>query len=600
MRSRFIKQLAIFFKNILVAKTMSGITTFGVEWETNLLAINVTGAPLREKVPYILRNKNRDAKNKYSLEGAHAPRPRAGQSDKSEEYKHMTKGCIYALEFIFGVFNTIDEFQKALLEFHRVVDDSLCQDQPSLEIDQEDGQIQNSYIVHAIDYLEPRALMNVYTDCSLQTIKPNGPGLGIYFANQCPIAGRGQLTIGLDFVSTGQLLTWMVRSGLLPSNLPLSRKQNFRDSGFKMASHFLYNVMADPPADPIVSVLCYWTVYPIITLFRYRQIGKEKEEIKERARVRGEKVPVLRELEYFKALLPLKGRSNLTCLVEQLSPEKRVAFDAWYNANHAFLTKFFPKVRGYKFSQSYPDDNIDEKYIYSADIHPGDTGVSNIKIQGDRINFTTMHNGVQQVMLSKQKVVSGEFMVWSGRLAPLKAVASSDQSTLVFKGAGNPAFESADVNEWCIGPPEGMATYNVVEVRELDKFYQAPGAAVGATPIPRLQVETLYDIIRNVYLNLQQITTANPDGVQLRLSVGDYNRYVALYALQDPKTVAGKIVGAMELAIEDYTQVMRGGNFDLDMQELLDGLDSDGLDSDGDVEWDGEIDLDALLAGLDD
>lgn len=571
---------------------MSGIITFGVEWETKLLSINMNNAKLREKVAYTLRNTNRDPKNKYSLEAAHAPRHRKGELDKSAEYTHMTRGCIYALEFIFGVFDTIDQFEQAMQEFYRVINLSLCKDQPSLEIEQENGEIQNSYIVEAIDYRGPIILKNAYTDCSLQTLKPHGPGLGIYFANQCPIIGRGQLTIGLDFDSTGRLLTWMVHSQLLPSNLELSGKQNFRDSGFKMASHFLYNVMASPPPDPIVSVLCYWTVYPIINLFRSRQIAKEKEEIKAKARAEGKEVPVLREIEYLKALLPLKGRSNLTCLAQQLLPEQRMAFEAWYNANRAFLTNFFPIVQGYKFLQSYPDDNIDEKYIYSAEIQPGDTGVINIEI-GDRITFTTMHGGVMSTEL-KQKVIRTEFMVWTGRLAPLKAVASSDGSTLVFKGAGNPAFDSADVNEWCIGPYEGRTTYNIVEVRELDKFYQEPGAALGATRIPRLEVGNLYNVIRNVCLNLQQITTTG--GVNLHLSLDDYNNYLALYAQQDHKTVAGRVVGAMKMATEEYTRAMQGGDLDHEMQELMDGLDSD-------IDWnaiDDDIDFDAVLAGLGD
>jgi hypothetical protein len=576
---------------------MSGIITFGVEWETKLLSINMNGAKLREKVAYTLRNGNRDPKNKYSLEAAHAPRPRKGVPDKSAEYTHMTRGCIYALEFIFGVFDTMDQFEQAIQEFYRVINDSLCQDQPRLEIEQENGEIQNSYIVEAIDYRGPIILKNAYTDCSLQTVKPHGPGLGIYFGNQCPIIGRGQLTIGLDLNSTGQLLTWMVRSPLLPSNLELSGKQNFRDSGFKMASHFLYNVMASPPQDPIVSVLCYWMVYPIINLFRSRQIAKEKEEIKAKARREGKEVPVLREIEYLKALLPLKGRSNLTCLAQQLLPQQRAVFEAWYNTNRAFLTNFFPIVRGYKFRRSYPEYNIDEKYIYSVDIHPGDTGVSNIQIQGNRINFTMMQGGVPQNMsidLSEQEVVLGEFMVWTGRLAPLKAVASSDGKTLIFQGAGNPAFDSADVNEWWVEPPAGRTTYNIVEVRELDKFYQEPGAALGATRIPQLEVGNLYNVIRNVSLNLQQITTTS--GVQLHLSVDEYNGYLALYAQQDHKTVAGRVVGAMEMAREDYARAMQGGNLDPEMQELMDGLDDD-------IDWnaiDDDIDFDSVLAGLND
>lgn len=46
-----------------------------------------------------------DAKNQYSLEGYHPPRPKAGEPDKTEEYRDITKQCVYVLEFIFSVFN---------------------------------------------------------------------------------------------------------------------------------------------------------------------------------------------------------------------------------------------------------------------------------------------------------------------------------------------------------------------------------------------------------------------------------------------------------------------------------------------------------------
>ncbi len=538
---------------------MSGIITFGVEWETNLLVVNTTGDQLLEKVPYVLGNDNTNAKNQYSLEGYHPPRPRGGQPDRTQEYRAITNQCMYVLEFIFGVFNSVVEFQHAMQEFSHIVNMSLCQAQPGLQITQSNGQIQNSPIVQVMDYPEGR-LENVWTDCSLRTAKPQGPGLGVYFADQCPVAGKGQLTIGLDFVSMGRLLAFMVRSPLMPPGTTLSKKQNFRDSGFKMASHFLYNVMASPPHDPLVSVLCFWMVYPIMNQFRSRQFSGS--------------------LEYFKMLLPLKGRSNFTCLVKQLSPEQQAEFEYWYDSNSAFLAKFFPKVKGYKFLESYPDLNINAKYIYSADIQTGIAGLSDIAIDNDSVTFT--YNGEQKIGQLRLKVVSSEFMVWYGRLAPLRAVSSSDQQTLLFEGVGNPAFESADVNEWCIGPPTEGATYNVVEVRELDKFFRNPGAELGATPIPRLKVETLYDVIGNVLGNLQEITTKQEE-FQLRLSPQDYDQYVRNYLEQDVNTAKTKVVDAMDAAMSEYADTF------LDSELALLG--------DFDAAW-GDDDLDEALREL--
>lgn len=326
--------------------------------------VNTTGDKLLEKVPYVLGNGNTNDNNQYSLEGYHPPRPKGDQPDRTREYMNIvTPRCVNVLEFIFGVFNSIAGFERAMHEFSQVVNASLCQAQPSLQITQSDGKIVDSPIVRVKD--DPDGLSrNMWSDCSLRFSKPQGPGLGVYFADQCPVAGRGQLTIGLDFVSMGRLLAFMVHSPLMLPGSPdvrvFSIKQNFRDSGFKMASHFLYNVMVSPPEDPLVGVLCFWMVYPIMNYFRAGQFD--------------------RELEYFKMLLPLKGRSNFTCLVQQLSVEQQAEFENWYDSNIAFLTKFFPKVKGYKFLDSRPDLNINTKYIYSADIQTEIPGLSDIAI----------------------------------------------------------------------------------------------------------------------------------------------------------------------------------------------------------------------------
>lgn len=521
---------------------MSGIITFGVEWETSLLVVNTTGASFFEKVPYYLGNGNENPYIQYSLEGYHPPRPRANQPDRTQEYENAKAGnrCIYSLEFIFGIFNNPVEFRTSIADFVNIIKANLCTNNPRLDITQADGVIQNCPIVAIVD--NPQ--VPTFSDCTLTRAKPPGPGVGVRFANHCPITGKGQITIGIDFDSTYRLCAYMVRTPLMMDpSMALSKRQNFRDSAFKMTSYFLYHIMGSIPRDPIVQALCFWMVYPIINQYRSMQFKKE--------------------LEYFKMLLPLKGRSNFTCLVDQLSHGQQAEFMQWYNTNYLFLGRFFPKVWGYKFSQSYPDYNIKEKYIYSADVHTSIQGLGDIAAQGDQISFT--YNGVSNTGSLVQPVFYGEFIVWQGRLAPLEAILSPDNSTLIFQGLGNPAFESADVNEWCIGSTPQGSTYNVVEVRELDKFYQD-----GLKPTPRLHTDNLEEITENVLTNLHRITTI--DHGLLEISEQDYEQYVKSYRQFDAiaqeaenakaaregreaeeiNTAQTKIVNAMDAAISAY------------------------------------------------
>lgn len=178
---------------------------------------------------------------------------------------------------------------------------------------------------------------------------------------------------------------------------------------------------------------------------------------------------------------------------------------------------------------------------------------------GDFVTFT--YNGERQNGQLRQRVYVGEFMVWFRKLAPLRAVSSSDNQTLLFQGVGNPAFKSADVNEWCITPP-AEDTYNVVDVRELDKFFKKPGAELGATPLPKLKVETLYQVIGNVLENIQEITTTEEE-FRLRLSPEEYGQYVRQYLNQDVDTARKKIVGAMDAATAEYTDKFLGAEFAL-------------------------------------
>ena len=509
---------------------MTGIISYGVEWETPLLVVNTTHVYLREKVPYVLGNGNRNPKIQYSLEGYH-PRSTLTQPDKEQNYLHaMANNCTMSLEFIFGVFkfnnnNNNAEFRSAMANFIRIIKYNLCTDQPYLEIAQADDTVQ-PYPIVAMVY-DPK--VETYTDCELKTSKPPGNGSGVRFANHCPITGNGQVTIGIDFISTYKLLAYMVNTPLMDPSMELSTKQNFRDSGFKMTSHFLYHVMKDPPTDPLVQVICFWMVYPIINIFRASQFEKK--------------------LDYFKMLLPLKGRSNFTCLVEQLSHDQKAMFEIWYNTNQAFLKKFFPRVSGYRFLQSYPALNISDKYIYSAEIKTEIQGMSDIAIHKDHISY--VYNGHPHSNALTLHVVHGEFMVWYGQLSPMMAFREMDHSPLIFRGVGNPAFDSADVNEWYIKPSVPGTTYNVVEVRELDKFHQNHR---NGTRMPRLNTDNLQENIMDVLTNLHTITTTYKG--PLEISKEEYDQYVASYSRIDPKAVQTKIVNALNNAIEEYKNDM--------------------------------------------
>ena len=529
---------------------MSGIITFGVEWETSLLVANTTGsAHFFEKRPYYLGNRNQNPYLQYSLERYHPPRSRVNQRDKTQDYENAKVGnrCMYSLEFIFGVFHNLDQFSDSIADFFNIIIRTLCTDDPQLEITQADGETQSYPIVAIVD--NPQ--IATHSDCTLKRAKLPDQGVGVRFANHCPITGKGQITIGIDFESTYLLFAYMVHTPLMRDpSMALSKKQNFRDSAFKMTSYFLYHIMGGSlPEDPIVQALCFWMVYPIINYYRSIQFKKD--------------------IEYFKMLLPLKGRSNFTCLVNQLSREQQAQFYQWYNTNYSFLGKFFPKVWGYRFSQSYPDYNINEKYIYSAEVYTS-PGLGNIAVQGNQISFMYNHQSYTRSLL--QPVLLGEFIVWNGRLTQLEANFSPEHSNIIFQGLGNPAFESADVNEWYIEPTLQGSTYNVVEVRELDKFYQN-----GLNFMPKMDTDNLEQVTLNVLTNLGRITTTYNSPLQI--SEQEYEKYVAEYMQFDAivqeaenakarsegreaeeiNTVQTKIVNALAAAVSDYVSDYNGG-----------------------------------------
>ena len=389
---------------------MSGIITFGVEWETNLSVVNDTDALFSEKVPYFLGNGNENRKNQYSLEGYH-PSINDKRAPKPEVYKY----CMYILEFIFGVFNDVGEFSAAMKEFIRVIEQNLCTaEPPKLQITDSQNQVRQHPIVSILDFVKhkPEGLHNVYTDCSLTNHKHVGGeeppnNVGVYFANHCPIDGNPQLTIGVTLESTGRIFSNFINQPLDVSDTKFGNEQNQRDSSFKMASHFLFRVMGATD-DLEVNIVCLEMIYVIVN--RYKEIACGPGII-----------------EYFKMLLPIKPRTNITCLISQLSVPQQQIFDGWYKINQSFLGTYFPKVYGYRFAQDYPAYNISKKFIYSAEILSGIDGVSNIAIVDGNIEYIGYtQNDTQYTIKNTMNMIPGEFLVWYGRIPQLEAVLLRD------------------------------------------------------------------------------------------------------------------------------------------------------------------------------
>ena len=548
---------------------MSSILTFGVEWETKLLVVNHTDAVFSEKVPYLLGNGNTNPKNHYSLEKYYPPRKPKERAAESAVY---TPYCMYALEFIFGVFNNPGEFSAAMKEFIRVIEQNLCTpEQPALQITDRQNQVRQHPIVSIIDFVKhkPEGLHNVYTDCSLTNQKHVGGeeppnNVGVYFANHCPILGRAQVTIGVTLESTGKLFSYLIHEPLSPPDTEFNVIQNFRDSSFKMASNFLFNVM-DATDNPEVNVVCLEMIYAIMNIYRSTKFAKG--------------------VEYFKMLLPIKPRTNITCLISQLSVPQQQIFNQWYEQNELFLGKHFPRVRGYVFGQDYPELNISTKFIYSAEIASRIAGVTDVAIVGDNITFN--NGGNPSTLVKTMIVIPEQLLVWYRVMPKLEAILSPDGNNILFQGIGNPAFTSADVNEWCTAPHDG-STYNILEVRELGKYLGL------GRDVKSIQLGELENVIGRCVTNLDQVCTHTP--FNLKLEPGEYTDYYTEYIQQDPHAQA-KVVDVMVQATGDYHASV--------IEALQEGLDEDaGLggvaESDDEGSMDEDTDLGRLLAESDD
>ena len=533
---------------------MSGILTFGVEWETKLLVVNMkitdkTDTDFSEKVPYVLANRNTNPKNKYSLEQYHPQR----NSERAENENVYSPHCLYSLEFIFGVFNNIDEFRAAITEFTGVINQALCtSDVPMLQITDSQNQIHNHYIVSIMDFPTSGNLENVYTDCSLRTPRhvgglPPPDNVGVYLANQCPIKGNPQITIGVDLRSTGRLFSYLIYQPIYTSDTPFGRKQNFRDSSFKMASHFLFNIMG-ATGDLDVNIVCLEMIYVIMNKYRIEAFDTGR-------------------IEYFKMLLPIKPRTNLTCLISQLSDDQQELFYQWYEYNAHFLSLYFPKVSGYVFGQDYPEHNISKTFIYSADIGSNIPGVTDIAIVGNKITFKTQLGGGSSA--KTMNVIHQQFLVWYGKMPELVAVLSPDKTNILLQGVGNPAFTSTDVNEWCTHPFE-RSTYNILEVRNISMYLGENRNVVSVL------LEDLENTVVTCLKELQRIFTQGGD-LNLQLTSEQYDAYYTQYHNQEAAHAKHKIGDVMDRAIADYM-------VEHTQQDVQEGLEEPDLFADFEIE----------------
>jgi len=514
---------------------MSGIQTFGIEWETKLVVFNPHN-DLISKVPYPLMDGIPEIQ--YSLEEFHpVPYKQVERRVRPEIYNPY---CLFSLEFILGVFTSQEKWNLVCTKFVQLLMSRLCRHfgEPMLPITNANDEVSERMILAIVDYPDDGPVPpdgrsgRIYTDCSLNHLKTQGApppnNIGVRYTNQCPIIGNPQISIGVDLLGTCRLFANEVRSdfiqlppGYNEDQLAYATKQNFRESAFKMTSNFLFNYIkpAGDGTDAKLNTICFEMVLAIVIEFRSRSFDRPD---------------LSTPIDYLKQLFPIKPRTNLSFLMRELDEEQQTSFSKWYRDNHFFLKDYWPLINGYWFRKDYPKLNISKMRIYSDQIESGIEGVKDISIEGDSITYSFKNQNEKIANAMEMQPIQA--LVFHGQVTKIRGIFNHDNSGLIFEGVGHASYDATDINEWA-----HEEQYNILEIRNLSKY---TGENIDIVSIELGQLKNFVDVC---VTNINTICTTG--GVDLALSPEEWEAYINLYRAQ---INASKTEAAMRQLIDDF------------------------------------------------
>ena len=403
------------------------IKTMGLEYETKLLVVGADPSNYFEKISYTLRNNNKTDKNKYSLEGYHS----RNLDIDDAVFEPNTK---YAIEFIYGVFQHLQEAVSCLKHFKNTIKKALEADKPTLEIVNKCGEILELPIVKIDKFKDLSEQNNLYTNCYLNN-NISEPGVAVYWGPHINIFARSQITIGITLETTNKLFAFILSREL--DFINGNRRNNFRILRVQMASYILFHkLFSDPPDDLKVNIICFEIIYIIVNKIHAR---------------------VMKNTEYLKQFISIKPRTNISCLVSQLDKNQQIIFNEWWDENAPFLNNYITKTKGIIFNEDQPENNISKKIIYSYD---------------SLIYYAPMNEEwLQEYKYNDIFSIEEVYVIEGDSLPKLHVKWDEENKVPVFGSSNIPSgFSSLDVLEWYHPLHQEGETYNILEIRELEMF----------------------------------------------------------------------------------------------------------------------------------
>ena len=402
------------------------IKTMGLEYETKLLVVGADPSNYFEKISYTLRNNNETDKNKYSLEGYHS---RNLDIDDAVFEPNTT----YAIEFIYGVFQHLQEAVSCLKHFKDTIKKALEADKPTLEIVNKCGEIVELPIVKIDKFEDLSEQNNLYTNCYLED-NIREPGVAVYWGPHINIFARSQITIGITLETTNKLFSFILSREL--DFINGNRRNNFRILRVQMASYILYHkLFSDPPDDLEVNIICFEIIYIIVNQIHAKNMKHE----------------------YLKQFISIKPRTNIGCLVSQLDENQQIIFNEWWDENALFLNNYITKTKGIIFNEDQPENNISKKIIYSYD---------------SLIYYAPMNEEwLQEYKYNDIFSIEEVYVIEGDSLPKLHVKWDEENEVPVFGSSNIPSgFSSLNVLEWYHPLHQEGETYNILEIRELEMF----------------------------------------------------------------------------------------------------------------------------------
>lgn len=420
--------------------------TFGIEWEPPLLLLNPAEHVLVEKIPYEI-----DEKITFSVE-----------SFPHKKTKIDKEHCLNNLEFILGVFDTIEEFNATYIRFNEYIQRSFCMGSTTINVTDSLGNIIPLDTV-IIETVKPGK--SYYKDCNAKRFRPGEPIMGqaVLYGNLCPLSGALQITIGTSLEDTYKLYAYMV-------NLPMIEYPPIRwyQIAFKVAGYVANRIGLT--GDPEIDAICFTILYVIIS-YQLSQLRSDA-------------------FSYYKAAFALKPRTNITCMLDMLSKDKYNTFMVWYNNNKRWIEQFYTVQEGYIFTTVDPLSGIDARYVYSTDIVNG----RDATLVGNTLSKRNYAERIPGMNVEKRNV-----LIFGDKIMSLKLQPNGPQIV-----DSDPTYKyNVDINEWC------TLGSSVIEIRGIELFMDNPRAG------NHVRIENLQYRVNNIVNNLENIFSNSTDTVLL-------------------------------------------------------------------------------------